>query len=146
VSSQRKIRVAVVFGGRGPEHAVSVMGGGNMLSSIDRSKYEVIPIGITREGSWVQVADEPGLLAISGGELPSVEAAAVPGAEVVPWAGGVSPGGRPPGTPRCAPRPGCGARRSIARPEGSARPHEPTPGPRGPDDGARWFALSPSEC
>jgi D-alanine-D-alanine ligase len=100
VSSQRKIRVAVVFGGRGPEHAVSVMGGGNMLSSIDRSKYEVIPIGITREGSWVQVADEPGLLAISGGELPSVEAAAVPGAEVVPWAGGVSPGGRPPGTPR----------------------------------------------
>jgi D-alanine-D-alanine ligase len=78
VSEQRKIRVAVVFGGRGPEHAVSVMGGGNMLASIDRARYDVIPIGITRDGGWVQVADEPARLAITGGELPSVEAAAVP--------------------------------------------------------------------
>ncbi len=85
---QRKIKVAVVFGGRGPEHPVSVMGGGNMLAAIDRSKYEVIPIGITREGNWVQVADDPGLLAISGGELPSVEAVAIPGSQVVPWAAG----------------------------------------------------------
>jgi D-alanine-D-alanine ligase len=84
VSEQRKIRVAVVFGGRGPEHAVSVMGGGNMLASIDRSRYDVIPVGITRDGGWVQVADEPARLAISGGELPSVEAAAVPGAPVLP--------------------------------------------------------------
>jgi D-alanine-D-alanine ligase len=84
VSEQRKIRVAVVFGGRGPEHAVSVMGGGNMLASIDRSRYDVIPVGITRDGGWVQVADEPARLAITGGELPSVEAAAVPGAPVLP--------------------------------------------------------------
>ncbi len=88
MSEQRKIRVAVVFGGRGPEHPVSVMGGGNMLSAIDRSKYEVIPIGITTDGHWVQVADEPGKLAITDGELPSVEAVAVPGSQVVPWAGG----------------------------------------------------------
>jgi D-alanine-D-alanine ligase len=87
VSEQRKIRVAVVFGGRGPEHAVSCMGGGNMLGSIDRSKYDVIPIGITREGNWVLVADEPERLAITGGELPSVEAVAEPGEAVVPWAG-----------------------------------------------------------
>ena len=84
MSEQRKIRVAVVFGGRGPEHAVSCMGGGNMLGSIDRSKYDVVPIGITRDGGWVQVADEPARLAVSGGELPSVEAAAVPGAPVLP--------------------------------------------------------------
>jgi D-alanine-D-alanine ligase len=88
VSEQRKIRVAVVFGGRGPEHPVSVMGGGNMLGAIDRSRYEVIPIGITQDGSWVEVADEPGRLAITGGELPSVEAVAVPGSQVVPWAAG----------------------------------------------------------
>jgi D-alanine-D-alanine ligase len=87
VSEQRKIRVAVVFGGRGPEHPVSVMGGGNMLAGIDRSKYEVIPIGITKDGNWVQVADDPGRLAITGGELPSVEAVATPGSQVVPWAG-----------------------------------------------------------
>jgi len=84
VSEQRKIRVAVVFGGRGPEHAVSVMGGGNMLASIDRTRYDVIPVGITRDGGWVQVTDEPAQLAITGGQLPSVEAAAVPGAPVLP--------------------------------------------------------------
>jgi D-alanine-D-alanine ligase len=85
--SERKIRVAVVFGGKGPEHAVSAMGGGNMLASIDRAKYDVVPIGITRDGGWVQVADEPARLAISGGELPSVESLAEPGSAVVPWGG-----------------------------------------------------------
>jgi D-alanine-D-alanine ligase len=93
VSEQRKIRVAVVFGGRGPEHPVSVMGGGNMLGAIDRSKYEVIPIGITTDGSWIQVADEPGRMAVTDGELPSVEAVAMPDAEVVPWAGGIAASG-----------------------------------------------------
>ena len=86
MSVQRKIRVAVVFGGKGPEHAVSCMGGGNMLGAIDRDRYEVIPVGITREGNWVLAADEPGRLAISGGELPSVEAVAGPGGQIVPWA------------------------------------------------------------
>jgi D-alanine-D-alanine ligase len=87
VNGQGKIRVAVVFGGRGPEHPVSCMGGGNILGAIDRTKYEVVPIGITTEGHWVQVADEPDRLAIEGDVLPSVEAAAVPGARVVPWSG-----------------------------------------------------------
>ncbi len=87
MSGQRKIRVAVVFGGRGPEHAVSCMGGGNILGAIDRAKYEVIPIGITTEGHWVQVVDEPARLAVEGNVLPSVEAAALPGSSVVPWDG-----------------------------------------------------------
>jgi D-alanine-D-alanine ligase len=87
VNEQRKIRVAVVFGGRGPEHAVSCMGGGNMLGSIDRDKYEVIPVGITSDGSWVLAADEPARLTAAAGELPSVEAVAQPGTLVVPWAG-----------------------------------------------------------
>jgi D-alanine-D-alanine ligase len=86
VNGERKIRVAVVFGGRGPEHAISCLGGGNVLRAIDRDKYEVIPIGITREGTWLQVADEPAKLAITEGELPSVEAVAKPDAHVVPWA------------------------------------------------------------
>jgi D-alanine-D-alanine ligase len=87
VSEQRKIRVAVLFGGKGPEHAVSCMGGGNMLASIDRAKYDVVPIGITREGDWVQVADEPARLAIAGHKLPSVEDAAEPGSAVAAQAG-----------------------------------------------------------
>jgi D-alanine-D-alanine ligase len=87
VGQQRKLRVAVIFGGRGPEHAVSCMGGGNLLASLDRAKYDVVPIGITTSGEWVQVADEPARLAISGSELPSVEAVAEPGGAVVPWSG-----------------------------------------------------------
>jgi D-alanine-D-alanine ligase len=63
------------------------MGGGNMLSSIDRTKYDVVPIGITREGNWVQVADEPARLSITGDVLPSVEAVAEPGSALAPRAG-----------------------------------------------------------
>ena len=96
MNEQRKIRVAIVFGGRGPEHSVSCMGGGNMLGAIDRDRYEVIPVGITREGSWVLAADEPARLMAADGQLPSVEAVAEPGAHVVPW-GSQAPVG--PGTP-----------------------------------------------
>ena len=88
MTQQRKVRVAVVFGGRGPEHQVSCMGGGNMLSSIDRSRYEVVPVGITTEGSWVLVADAPERLTVTDGRLPTVAAVAEPGATVVPWSGG----------------------------------------------------------
>ena len=83
--SGRKIRVAVVFGGRGPEHAISCLGGGNVLRVIDRDRYEVIPIGITAEGTWLQVADDPSRLAITDGELPTVASVAKPDAHVVPW-------------------------------------------------------------
>jgi len=76
----------VVFGGKGPEHAISCLGGGNVLRVIDRDRYEVIPIGITSEGAWLQVTDDPAKLAISGGELPSVDSVAKPDAHVVPWA------------------------------------------------------------
>src|SRR5215470_19543149 len=64
------------------------MGGGNMLSAIDRSRYEVIPVGITTEGNWVLVADAPERLAVTDGTLPTVAAVAEPGADVVPWSGG----------------------------------------------------------
>src|SRR6266496_3127230 len=82
VSVQRKIKVAVVFGVRGPEHAVSCMGGGNMLSAIDRDRYEVIPVGITREGNWVLTADEPGRQVVPWAGQPGRELAASPPGQI----------------------------------------------------------------
>ena len=82
MTGQRKIRVAVVFGGRSTEHAVSCAGAGMILGAIDRDRYEVVPVGIATDGRWVLAADDPARLAIQGGELPSVEAVAEPGTEV----------------------------------------------------------------
>jgi D-alanine-D-alanine ligase len=82
VSSQRKIRVAVVFGGRSTEHAVSCLGAGHILAAIDRDRYEVVPIGIAPDGRWVLTSDDPDRLAIRGGELPTVDAVATPGTEI----------------------------------------------------------------
>ncbi|MFE6224372.1 MULTISPECIES: D-alanine--D-alanine ligase family protein [unclassified Streptomyces] len=70
--SPRKPRVAVVFGGRSSEHAISVVTAGAVLKAIDRTKYDVLPIGITREGRWALTADAPERMAISDRALPDV--------------------------------------------------------------------------
>ncbi|MEV0719589.1 D-alanine--D-alanine ligase family protein [Asanoa sp. NPDC050611] len=72
----RKIRVAVVFGGRSTEHAISAVSAGSILRVLDPDQYEVIPVGITREGQWVLTDGDPGLLAIEGARLPEVTASA----------------------------------------------------------------------
>jgi len=86
-SGQRKIRVAVVFGGRSAEHAVSCASAGLVLSAIDPSRYDVLPIGIATDGRWVLTSGDPARLALSGGTLPSVESVAVTGAEITPRTG-----------------------------------------------------------
>jgi D-alanine-D-alanine ligase len=68
-------RIAVVFGGRSTEHGVSCVSAGSVLAAIDRDRYDVVPIGISREGRWVLTADDPGKLAITGDRLPEVEEA-----------------------------------------------------------------------
>ncbi|GGO04640.1 D-alanine--D-alanine ligase [Microbispora rosea subsp. aerata] len=70
--SPSRVRVAVVFGGRNSEHAVSLMGAGSVLEAIDRSKYEVIPIGIAQDGRWV-LASSTQSYAIESGRLPEVD-------------------------------------------------------------------------
>lgn len=67
-----RVTVALVFGGRSSEHAVSCATAASVLRAIDRERYDVIPIGITREGRWVQVADDPAALDIAPGRLPQV--------------------------------------------------------------------------
>jgi D-alanine-D-alanine ligase len=69
----RKVRVAVVFGGRSSEHAISCVSAGGVIGALDPERYEVIPIGITPEGRWVLESGEPERLALGpAGELPSV--------------------------------------------------------------------------
>lgn len=70
---RRKPRVAVVFGGRSSEHAISVVTAGAVLRSIDRTKYDVLPIGITTDGRWALTADEPDRMGIADRKLPNVE-------------------------------------------------------------------------
>jgi D-alanine-D-alanine ligase len=73
-SEQRKIRVAVVFGGRSSEHEISCVTAGSVLSVIDHDRYEVVPVGITRTGNWVLTSGDPERLRIDEATkaLPSV--------------------------------------------------------------------------
>ena len=95
MGAQRKIRVAVVFGGRSAEHAVSCASAGLFLAAIDSGKYDVLPIGIARDGRWVLTSGDVSRLTLTSGELPSVEAIATPGVSVTLLGGapGLSPGG-----------------------------------------------------
>ena len=65
-----KVRVAVVFGGRSGEHTISCATAAGVLSAIDRDRYEVLPVGITPEGQWVLVDDDPAALELSDSRPP----------------------------------------------------------------------------
>jgi D-alanine-D-alanine ligase len=70
----RKPRVAVVFGGRSSEHAISCVTAGSVLAAIDRDAYDVVPIGIARDGRWVLESGDPERLRIGGpDQLPAVD-------------------------------------------------------------------------
>ena len=74
-----KPRVAVVFGGRSSEHAISCVTAGSVLEAIDRDAYEVVPIGIATDGRWVLESGDPERLRIEGPDrLPSVDAEGAP--------------------------------------------------------------------
>lgn len=65
-------RVLLLFGGRSGEHAISCATAGGVLRAIDRSRYDVLPVGITPGGRWVLVEDDPDLWSIVDGRLPEV--------------------------------------------------------------------------
>jgi len=78
--TKRKIRVGILFGGRSGEHEVSLTSAQGIMKAIDKDKYEVVPIGITKEGRWMvggdpmqalrAAADMPPVLAAIGEEEP----------------------------------------------------------------------------
>lgn len=73
---QSKPRVAVLFGGRSSEHAVSCVTAAGVLRAIDRDKYEVIPIGIAKTGQWVLVPGDTRDWSLAAASLPEVEPSA----------------------------------------------------------------------
>ncbi|MAE71225.1 MAG: D-alanine--D-alanine ligase A [Gemmatimonadetes bacterium] len=65
--TKKKLRVGVLFGGRSGEHEISLLSAASVLRALDPTRYEVIPIGITKEGRWIASGDP--LAALSGGAL-----------------------------------------------------------------------------
>jgi D-alanine-D-alanine ligase len=67
-----KLTVALLFGGRSSEHTISCATAGGVLSAIDRSKYDVIPIGITRDGAFTLQADDAAAFRMDPSAMPVV--------------------------------------------------------------------------
>jgi D-alanine-D-alanine ligase len=65
----KKLRVGILFGGRSGEHEVSLLSAASVLKFIDREKFEVVPIGITKEGRWLTATDSNNLLEGNGGPV-----------------------------------------------------------------------------
>jgi D-alanine-D-alanine ligase len=58
----KKLRVGVLFGGRSGEHEVSLLSAASVLNAIDPNKYDVVPIGISKEGRWLTSGESQRLL------------------------------------------------------------------------------------
>ena len=80
----KKLRVGVLFGGRSGEHEISLLSAASVLNAIDKNKYEVVPIGITKDGLWVTAGHAEALLqgkqqarALRAGDPDTTEPAAI---------------------------------------------------------------------
>jgi D-alanine-D-alanine ligase len=76
-----RLRVALLFGGRSAEHDVSVMSAGNVFRALDPTRYETVPIGITRSGAWL-------LCSLEGGAFPVAVPESGPRVALVPGGAG----------------------------------------------------------
>src|SRR5258706_5324641 len=69
--SPKRVRLVVLFGGQSAEHEVSCISALHVLQAADRDRFDVVPIGITREGRWVEAADAVAALGAGASALPS---------------------------------------------------------------------------
>src|ERR1700733_3836599 len=76
-----RLRVALLFGGRSAEHDVSVLSAGNVFRALDPARYEVLPIGVTRSGTWL-------VCSIEGGKFPTAVPESGPGVALIPGGAG----------------------------------------------------------
>ena len=83
----KKLRVGILFGGRSGEHEVSLLSAASILKAIDRTRFDVVPIGITKEGHWLTAADAHDLLEGNGSavarRLRAGDPEATPGAKLL---------------------------------------------------------------
>src|SRR5215475_15253611 len=77
----RKLRVALLFGGRSAEHDVSLMSAANVYRALDPARYEVVPIAVARSGAWM-------LCALADGQFPTQVPADGPLVTLLPGGGG----------------------------------------------------------
>jgi D-alanine-D-alanine ligase len=71
--AEKKIRVGLVFGGRSGEHEVSIASAASVMANLDHDKYEIIPLGITKAGSWLLGTEPMKLLAAEQNVQPGTE-------------------------------------------------------------------------
>jgi D-alanine-D-alanine ligase len=88
-TAERRRRVAVVFGGRSAEHEISCISARSVIDALDPARFEVVPVGITREGAWRLMPGPPALPSETG-QLPQVAASADIGSDVALERGGAS--------------------------------------------------------
>ncbi len=70
---QGRTRVALIFGGQSPEHGVSCLTAASVLQAIDSSRFDVVAVGITKQGRWTQVPlDEVATYSVVNGQVPEV--------------------------------------------------------------------------
>jgi D-alanine-D-alanine ligase len=76
-----RLRVGLLFGGRSAEHEVSLLSAGNVFRALDKTRYEVVPIAITKDGSWL-------LCDAEAGEFPKTVPQSGPRLALLPGGGG----------------------------------------------------------
>ena len=81
-----KLKVGILFGGRSGEHEVSLLSAASVVNAIDKSKFDVVPIGITKAGQWVTASHAERLLGgtpVPERQLRAGDPEATPGAAIL---------------------------------------------------------------
>jgi D-alanine-D-alanine ligase len=78
MAQPRKLRIGVIFGGRSSEHEVSLVSAKAVIDALDPARYDVVPIGITREGRWISSPRALGVLRFRTGSDAEPECVLVP--------------------------------------------------------------------
>lgn len=70
--TDNKPRVLLLFGGRSSEHSVSCVTAAGVMKAIDKDRFEIVPVGITRQGQWTLLEENPQDWALNTGQLPEI--------------------------------------------------------------------------